>query len=874
MGTAPVTRVVLTEPQVHALARQVAERDGDARVVAVAAEPRWDGPDPVDTEHGSVWVAPCPSALAARAAVAGHAAHDGLLLLVTDRDERDLGEELLAGVWGRRLLSLRSWDAVRLLFRAPSLDPRLGSHRWLAEALVGAAPARGYLPAPNGFLTQDLAWTTLLRHALRLDPEPADVRTLVAWALQEGPEVRAGAIAEPHRAPLAQDMDRRLGPPAGRVVRLVLDGRAGEVGALGVVAELVWAAGDEPAAVAARVRLEDAGLSGLTAAAAQTWGRASRAVLGGLAPADPGRGEVLARAQALLVRAGGGGLAARSEVLTAGFEARLTAAGHALAAVVADRDEGTLGALEERVDDVGRHLAAAGERHRLEVLDGARRLARWLVRTPGRAAGGDVTSLARDYVADGSWVDAARALLDAGETVPPLAAAYGALGASADQRRAARDRTFAAAFARWSTAVPVGGALLPVEQVLRTVALPLAAQAPVLVLLVDGLGWAGAHALLDALAAGPWRRVQPEAGPLPPVVATVPTVTRCSRTSFFAGRALAGGQAEEQQGLQGVATGAVLFHKADLAVDEGRVAPAVHAAIADPARQLVAVVVNAVDDHLAKGTQLTLAPGLEALAPVRWLTQAAAEAGRVVVLASDHGHVLERGSRAVHTAAGGGERWRPAGTPGADEVRVEGPRVLLGGGRVVVPATEALRYTPERKHGYHGGLTPAEVLCALAVLAPRGRAVPGWQEAPTRPPAWWDEASTTAPNGPTATVSPTIDTAGALTLFDPVDASAPSWLPALLASDVLGEQRALAGRVRLDDDALGRLLVALVAAGGVLPDVAAAAALEVPAHRLRPALQAARNLLNVDQYEVLRATGGEVRLDLRALAEQFRVRVP
>lgn len=721
-----MTRTVLTEPQVHALARQVAERGDGVRVLAVAGEPRWDGPDPVDTEHGSVRVVPCPSALAARAAVAEHAEHSGLLLLVTDRDERDLGEELLAGVWGRRLLSLRSWDAVRLLFRAPSLDPRLGSHRWLAEALVGAAPARGYLPAPNGFLTLDLAWTTLLRHALRLDPEPANLRALVAWALQEGPTVLAGAVAEPHRAALGQEMDRRLGPPAGRVVGLVLDGRADQVGALGVVTELVWTAGDEPAAVAARVRLEDSGLTGLTAAAARAWGRESRAVLGDLAPADPGRGEVLARAQSLLARAGGSGLAARSEVLTAGFEARLAAAGQALAAAVADRDEGRLGALEGRVDDVGRHLAADGERHRVDVLLAASRVARWLVRAPVHPQRGDVTSLAREYLADGSWVDAARALLDAGETVAALADAYGVLAAATDERREARDRAFATAFARWSTAVPAGPALLPIEQVLRSVVVPLSADAPVLVLLVDGLGWAGAHALLDALAAESWQRLQPDAGPLSPVVATVPTVTRCSRPSFFAGRVLAGGQDEERRGLQEVAAGSVLFHKADLAVDGGRVAPLVHSAIADPKRSLVAVVVNAVDDHLAKGTQLTLAPGLEALAPVRWLAQAAAEVGRVVVLVSDHGHVLERGSRVVHTTEGGGERWRPAGTPDDDEVLVDGPRVLLGDGRVVVPATEELRYIPERKHGYHGGLTPAEVLCTLAVLAPRGRAVAGW----------------------------------------------------------------------------------------------------------------------------------------------------
>jgi len=34
------------------------------------------------------------------------------------------------------------------------------------------------------------------------------------------------------------------------------------------------------------------------------------------------------------------------------------------------------------------------------------------------------------------------------------------------------------------------------------------------------------------------------------------------------------------------------------------------------------------------------------------------------------------------------------------------------------PVTESVRYTPNRRQGYHGGLTPQECLAPIAVIAP------------------------------------------------------------------------------------------------------------------------------------------------------------
>jgi hypothetical protein len=101
------------------------------------------------------------------------------------------------------------------------------------------------------------------------------------------------------------------------------------------------------------------------------------------------------------------------------------------------------------------------------------------------------------------------------------------------------------------------------------------------------------------------------------------------------------------------------------------------------------------------------------------LLDRAASSGRIVVLISDHGHILEHGSQ-LRTDTSGGARWRAAELPvRPDEVLVAGPRVLTPEGRAILAATEELRYGREA-HGYHGGASLAEVAIPLVVLLPPG----------------------------------------------------------------------------------------------------------------------------------------------------------
>jgi hypothetical protein len=81
---------------------------------------------------------------------------------------------------------------------------------------------------------------------------------------------------------------------------------------------------------------------------------------------------------------------------------------------------------------------------------------------------------------------------------------------------------------------------------------------------------------------------------------------------------------------------------------------------------------------------------------------------------------------------------------------VSGPRVLAGGGSVVLPWREDLHYTP-RKAGYHGGASLAEVTVPVLVLVPSVETVPaGWSVLPVEAvtPGRWQN---NAPLGPVET---------------------------------------------------------------------------------------------------------------------------
>lgn len=897
----------VTEPTLRALLAQLHSRGRDRRdVVAVAAEPRWTGPEELTTDAGPVRIVPCVSPLAVRAAMVDHAGRDGeLLVLLTDLEAAQLGEEVLGRVWEGRLHQPTSWLALQQLAKVDRLDPQLATQRWLVELLVTVAPSRGYPAPPGGILTMETAWRYAYRYALQLPVERPQLADLLAWARTDVAARAVRALASSDRDALADQLAVGAGGAARQLLHLVAEDRGGDAVPLGLVVDVLWRDTSDSQLAYARGQLAaQLGAGQLDAVAARAWGKAAVELVEAAATGSEDAGLASAWvtvAEQRLAQLDATGAAGTSTVLPSGFTHRLETAGHALAAVVATGDRARLDELEDALVAVAGHLDARTDagRDRHRSLEAAVRLARWLVLAPA-PSGSDVRAAAADHLRDGAFVDAARDAVQ-GETVPALAQATASLLAAVDARRRDRDRAFAAAFAAWSALPQTDGVdLLPIEDVLDRVVAPLAARRPVLVLVVDGLSHAAAPPLLEDLARRGWQQQAPLDAAIPPVVAVMPSVTEVSRASLLCGTLTRGGQDTERDGfaahtaLRGASGGPPprLFHRSDLGDVDGHLAPAVQQALLDVSQRVVGIVVNGADDHLAKGSQLRLVDGLSGIRPLRPIEQAAAEAGRAIVLVADHGHVLDHGTTYRHPDHPGGERWREAGSlePDEDEVVVRGPRVLLAGqDGIVAAATDRHRYVKADKRGYHGGATPAEVLSPLVVLTPVGVEVESFEPRPLELPVWWRPlgapvdldrvAAGVAASGAAAAAEPAVDDRGRPVLFrDPSEvsvqpeATGDTWVRELLASPLLAQQRAMAGRASLDDDELALLVGLLVGAGGTLPTSMLASHLDLSPMRLRGKLDALRRLLNVDGYEVLELRSDDTAaLNVALLSQQFQV---
>ena len=466
-------------------------------------------------------------------------------------------------------------------------------------------------------------------------------------------------------------------------------------------------------------------------------------------------------------------------------------------------------------------------------------------------------------------------------------------------RREEGNRAFAEILREWNATGAQGDTPMPVERVLGGLVAPLAREAPILLLVLDGLSFAVWRVLAQTIGRFGWSELVQAPGRGPLVAAAVlPTVTEVSRASLLCGALTQGGQAAERTGFavhaRLVAASRAghpprLFHKADMGAGP-ELGTDVREAVADPRQLIVGVVHNAVDAQLSGSDQLDLTWTAEGLRQVAALLYAARDAGRIVVVTGDHGHVLDEGT--VQFGGGSGDRWRSGGgQPRDNEVALSGGRVLSpsGGTAVLAAWSERVRFGA-RRGGYHGGASPQEVLIPIAVLA-AGNAPPGWSEAPPADPAWWrgTNEDVAQPSAFGAVLPPPppqrrrTDPRQADLFVGEVRTEPPQraqvrakaevvWLDALFASEIYAAQRRLAGRVAPSNELVRSLLVALLARGGRMTRAGLAQALEMPTFRLGGLVSATRRVLNLDQAQVLKDDGDDIVLDEGLIRTQFALR--
>jgi hypothetical protein len=888
-SSAPGITTVAPEAVRRKVQSWLAEQDG-AVAIALGARPEWIG-EPVLTVDGEpVRVVPCPTPIAARAAL--HDRGDGeRLVLLTDLRDDDLGDGVLAHLSQQTVRSVEPWDLVRQMFGAARLDPRLvRTGRWVADALGDFASPEGWPAPPGTVLTRDHALRCLAGEVLGVPRDRLDSAGLLEWSTDAPAQLRFAALPEAIADELTTYLVEVAGPAAVPILAAVRAGHGVDAVPLGLLAGVIWPrdATREPAVrlAVARTRLEPrlAGLR-LTDAQASAFHEAAEAWV--YRTVDSGaRGETmkaLRRAEAIAAELDVTDLLGASVLLPTGFEQRMRSFAEAVRIAVPAGGAAVNGAVtkvQAALADVEAHRAV--DPVRVETARMAVRLLRWLATADGPAPTTLLDALHRHVREDG-WVDRARLDLFAGDPDALVADVYGAVHRAVDTRRAQHDRQFATLLAEATAVESPPGKLLRVEDLLDRVVRPILARGRrVLLLVLDGMGVAAATELADSIVrSGGWAELTPDGGPRTGVLAALPTITEVSRCSLLSGRIAAGTQAAERAAFEAAFPRSVLLHKAALRSAAGSTLDAdVLAALGDPELPVVAAVVNTIDDALDRSDPGTTVWSDDTIRAVRHLLASAQD--RVVVVTSDHGHVVDRGPESVFRPSGTSDnRWRPATSPPSEgEIAVRGSRVAAGDGNVVLPWREELRYGP-RKAGYHGGASPAEAVIPLLLFSAVDDArLPGWGDAPVAAPDWWREplpeesSGVLAPRARKGTPPP----AQSETLFE-VPAAAPTapaaqppdFVETLVASDLYRQRRGT--RAPMPDERVAALLRVLLASGGRATMDSLAAQAGVPAHRIGGTITALRKLLQVEGYAVLTIDpdGQTVKLDKDLLIEQFHL---
>lgn len=887
-------------PTLRHIAAQVAairqkSRNGDA--IAIHTTGRWTGALEQQIGGERYCIYQCDSALAIRLALRDPIAAGTVKVVITPLAETDIEADVLLRLTKQKLFTTNPWQIVKSQFQARQVDPRLLPHDWMADLLIGAIPQSGYPPANSGFLDAETVWPLLLRQ-VGLEPPRPDLGDLLLWASDENAIAQYRQTSAAFQAAAADWLVEMAGAEAKLVLQCVLGCDRPDALPVGLVAQVLCHPAVEHRLDRAIGKIEERFLQGqsLNPSIMGRWGEAATQALQRSDLSSAQRQHLIQRSDDILADVGAADFADLSLTSRRGFALRLSQVAAAISAFLKQPALGTGDRFTDACTTVQAHILAdePTEKPRLARLKMAARLIRWLHQQQNTAAANrpDLEDAIQDYVAAGSFLDWARQRIREGDPQPELSQAYKQLFDRVTELREQQNHRFAQSLKNWLEVGSNRPGLRPIETLLDTLIAPLARQAPVLMVVLDGMSFAVCRELVADLSRhGEWSPLTPEGSPtaLLSGLAVVPSLTTTSRTSLFCGQITLGTANTEAKGFaQHPALVKAcraqhpprLFHKNALEDGkDGTLSADIRAVLEMPQHRVVGVVINAVDDLLDKGGQMNLRWQRDSIKILAALLDAAKFSNRWVILLSDHGHVIDAETTRVH--GGVGARWRlPDSPPSPQELQVTGDRVLLPQSpsepspSMIAPWSEKLRYTA-KKTGYHGGLTPQEMLIPIAVLtAPASKPPNGWTEAPLDTPSWWEEAAIAADFSLDLLGEPPSDPIDFGPLFSQSSAPTPpsdlDWVGQLLRSPLYQAQTQKLGRSTPNPDQT-RVLLALFAQNQFqLKFTAIVRHFGVSPSQGWSLLTAVQRLLNIDGYSILTLKQSNLwQLDHLLLQQQF-----
>ena len=839
------------------------------QAIGVHSESRWQGHDQINVGQEQWRVAQCDSALELRQRLTEESALP--LVLITALPTAEIGDDVRARLFKQQLLPVDPWNSLAERFKARQVDPMLRQSIPLADAALDALGNNEAPVVPSGVLTAEAVWQVVLQHRLGLNSARPDLLDFLPWITLEGAQGKWESLGAALQTQLEAWLSLSLGALGRILIRSLISGHGPDAIAVGIALGALSGAGPDSRAMGRLERFTgnqplDKNLAMRWNEAAEQW--ATRAQI------DCVR-QALGRADQLLEGLGSLDSAWNSRWSPQGFQQRLSAFAEQLTGGDSQKCEQAYALVASH--EGSRYLEELrGRRDRAEM---AIRLARWLG-LPNALPSTLPESIVK-YERDGCWVDWARHQLLAGDESEGVTRSYRKLFDMATARREEENRRFAELFSANVSAKSVPPGILFIEDVLKRVVAPLArhSRGGVLFIVMDGMSLPVWRELSLDLNTHGWVEWVPEEGPSHCSALTVlPSATSFSRSSLISGALTRGAQSAEKRGFQENpelrSENPMLFHKDEVGSSGADLSESLRLAVSKNDSKVVGVVLNVIDDSLGGPEQLSIQWNLRSIAVLQTLLSEAKNAGRVVILASDHGHVLDHGSKLVRKVDSA-DRWRPVNDVtniSIDEILVQGPRVLSDDGRMIAPTSETIRYSANRRLGYHGGLTPQECVVPLAVVAPALMEIEGWQTQTAIPPDWWFEEQITIKEDRSSRKKATKKETPKppLPLFA-TSVGQDNWINALLASDVFASQmETFAGR--LTRKQVEQYLRLLAERNLVLLKSAFAQKLGVSSLRIDGLIASLQRILNVEGYAVLSVDASQtIRLNLQLLREQFEL---
>jgi hypothetical protein len=840
------------------------------QAIGVHSKSRWQGRDQLLVGHEMWTVFQCDSVLEMRQRLTENSNEP--LLLITALPTSAIGDDVRARLFKQQLMPVDPWNSLADRFKARQVDPALRQSTVIADAALDALGDNETPVATSGILTAEAVWQVILQNRLGICQARPDLMDFLPWMASEGSANKWNSLGSALQLPLELWLLRSLGDLAPTLIRTLTDGYGPDAIAVGLALGALSSSGTDSRAMGRFERFT--GNRPLGDAQARRWNEAAEK-WATRERMDRVRQE-LSRADQILDSLGASAAAVNSRWSPVGFQQRLSSFAKHLAGGDSKKCQLAYSFLASHEgSQYLKELEDQRERAKMAI-----RLIHWLDQLSELPATLQDSVLSYEQV--GSWVDWARHKLLAGDEPEGVARSYRALFDKVTARREKENRRFGELLTSSTAAnTPLSGVLV-IEDVLKTVVAPLAklCVGGVLFIVMDGMSFPVWRELSSDLREQGWMEwTQANDSSWRSALAVLPSATMFSRSSLLCGMLVSGTQSIEKRGFQEHvelrSERPVLFHKDEVGSSGTDLSESLRLAVSRNDSKIVGVVLNVIDDSLSGPEQLSIQWNLRSIAVLQTLLSEAKGAGRVVILVSDHGHVLDYGSKLTRKPDAA-DRWRSANggaDVSVDELLVNGQRVLAEGGQMIGPTSETTRYTSNRRHGYHGGLTAQECVVPVAVLAPGLVQIEGWGVHNAIPPDWWlEEESEPVRERPPlrstgrkeAPLKPTMP------LFE-VPVSAGDWVDELMTSDVFVEQmQTFAGRLKKEQ--VEQYLRVLAERNMVLLKSAFAQKLDISGLRVDGMIASLQRILNVEGYPVLSVDSSQtIRLNLPLLWEQFEL---